>query len=93
MLEWDAEEDAPITKIMVNETGDGKIRTTSSPLAAENNPYFAELAHFLDCLETGKPFRVTPRDALQGVKVELAAIESVRTGQPIDIATFEEQAA
>ncbi|MCX6046871.1 MAG: Gfo/Idh/MocA family oxidoreductase [Chloroflexi bacterium] len=93
MLEWDAEEDAPITKIMANATGDGKIRTTSSPLGPDENPYYAELAHFLDCLETGQPFRVTPSDALQNVKVALAAIESVRTGQPIDIATFEEQTA
>jgi len=93
MLEWDAEEDAPITKIMVNATGDGKIRSTTSPLAPDDNPYYAELAHFLECLETGQSFRVTPRDALQGVKVALAAIESVRTGKPIDIATFEEHAA
>ena len=34
--------------------------------------------------------RVTPRDGLMAVKVALAAIESVRTGKPIDIATFTE---
>jgi hypothetical protein len=37
--------------------------------------------------------RVTPRDGLMAVKVALAAIESVRTGKPIDIATFTEVGA
>ena len=93
MIEWDAEEDAPITMIMANAAGDGKVRSTASPIAPDDNPYYAELKHFLDCLETGQPFRVTPRDALEGVKVALAAIESVRTGKPINLATFEERAA
>lgn len=92
MLEWDAEEDGPIQLIMANDKGDGKVRTALSPLAPEDNPYNAELAHFLDCLETGKPFRVTPHDALMAVKVALASIESMRTGKPVDIATFEETA-
>jgi predicted dehydrogenase len=64
-----------------------------SPLATEDNPYRAELAHFLHCLETGATPRVTPHDALMAVKVSLAAIESVRTGQPIEIATFKEARA
>ncbi len=34
--------------------------------------------------------RVSAHDALMAVKVSLAAIESMRTGKPVDIATFEE---
>jgi predicted dehydrogenase len=90
-LEWDAAENKPITQIMSTPTRDGKILTEYSPLAPVDNPYNAELAHFLTCIETGQPFRVTPHDALMAVKVALAAIESVRSGQPVGIATFAEQ--
>lgn len=90
MLEWDAEENSPIAQIMINGTGDGKIYTEHSPLSPDDDPYYAELAHFLHCLESGQPMRVTPRDAMMTVKVALAAIESVRTGKPIEIAKFNE---
>ncbi|MDQ3248203.1 MAG: Gfo/Idh/MocA family oxidoreductase, partial [Chloroflexota bacterium] len=93
MVEWDAEEDTSVTKIMLDAERTGKVRTVASPLAPDDNPYFAELAHFLACLESGDPFRVTPHDGLMAVKVALAAIESVRTGQPITIASFEEPSA
>ena len=93
MIEWDSEGEAPITNILLNEAGNGKIRTTLSPFGADINPYKAELAHFLHCLETGEPLRVTPHDGLMAVKVALAAIESVRTGKPVDIATFTEVGA
>lgn len=93
LVEWDSEGEAPITRIMLNEAGNGKTRTTLSPYGADINPYKAELAHFLHCLETGQPMRVTPQDGLMAVKVALAAIESARTGKPIDIATFTEVSA
>lgn len=93
MIEWDSEGEAPITSILTNEAGNGRIRTTLSPFGADINPYKAELAHFLHCLETGEPMRVTPRDGLMAVKVALAAVESVRTGKPVDIATFTEVGA
>lgn len=93
MMEWDSEGEAPITRIVANEAGTGKQRTTLSPYGNDINPYKAELAHFLHCLETGEPMRVTPQDGLMAVKVALAAIESARTGKPIDIATFTEAGA
>lgn len=93
MIEWDSEGEAPITSILRNEADTGKIRATLSPLGPDIHPYKAELAHFLHCLETGEPMRVTPRDALMAVKVALAAIESVRTGKPVEIATFTEVGA
>ena len=90
IVEWDSEGEAPITRIVANETGTGKARTTLSPYGPDIQPYKAELADFLNHLETGEPMRVSPRDALMAVKVALAAIESVRSGQPIEIATFDE---
>lgn len=90
VLEWDSEGEAPITFIMLNAAGNGKTRTTLSPYGPDIHPYQVELAHFLRCLESGEPMRVTPRDAFMAVKVALAAIESVRTNKAVNIATFTE---
>jgi len=55
-----------------------------------DDPYFRELQHFLDALDSGSVFLVTPQDALAALRVALAAIEAQRTGRPVDLATFEE---
>ena len=84
LMEWDSQKDAPFRLAQLHE--DGTVdRNTASPWATENDPYYAELAHFLDCLENGTSCRVTPHDGLMAVKVSLAAIESVRTGMPVTI--------
>ncbi|HMN29651.1 MAG TPA: Gfo/Idh/MocA family oxidoreductase, partial [Caldilineaceae bacterium] len=88
IIEWDSQQDAPITQIMTTPGGDGKQNSTHSPLAPASGPYYAELAHFLDCVSNGRPFLVTPQDALMAVKVALAAIESVGTGRPVKLAGF-----
>ena len=84
LMEWDSLEDAPFRLAVTVENGHVK-RSTASPLATEDDPYYAELAHFLDCLENGTPCRVTPHDGLMAVKVSLAAIESMKTGTPVKI--------
>jgi predicted dehydrogenase len=65
-------------------TGGGGPPAPPSP----DDPYRRELEHFLAALESGEPFLVTPRDALEALRVALAAIESVRIGQPVDVAGF-----
>lgn len=56
----------------------------------DDDPYFKEFQHFLQALDSGSDFLVTPRDALAALRVALAAIESLRSGRPVDVATFEE---
>lgn len=92
LIEWDSHDSMPLRTAIRPEPGsDGEIQQSSaSPLAPHDDPYTAELAHFLDHLEQGVPLRVTGHDALMAVKVSLAAMESMRSGQPVDIATFEE---
>ena len=53
-----------------------------------DDPYRSELQHFLNALEADEPFLVTPHDAIEALRVALAAIESVRTGKPVDVASF-----
>ena len=90
LIEWDAFDQDTVALAMRDPDDDQGIQRSSyTPLAPEDNPYFAELAHFLDCFQNGTQPRVTAHDALMAVKVSLAITESVRTGQPIEIAKFE----
>jgi predicted dehydrogenase len=60
-------------------------------MAPQDNPYYLELEHFLDCLERDEAFLVTPKDGLEAVRLSLAAIESIRTGEPITLDDFEDR--
>jgi predicted dehydrogenase len=64
--------------------------TLGTTASLHDDPYFLEFKHVLDTLDSGAEFLITPNDALAALRVALAAIESLRTGRPIDIATFEE---
>jgi predicted dehydrogenase len=55
---------------------------------ATDDPYYREIAHFLSCLESGDDFLVSPQDGLEALRIALAAIESLRAGQPTDVKTF-----
>ena len=93
LIEWDSMDPAPMSVALRDESGMGIEENNSSPLVAADTPYQAELAHFLDCVENGVEPRVTAHDGLMAVKVSLAAMESMRTGQPVEIATFKEVSA
>jgi predicted dehydrogenase len=54
-------------------------------VAVGKSPYQAELEHFVWCLETGEEPVVNGRDAREALRVSLAAIESVRTGEPVTL--------
>ena len=92
VLQVDNRATAPMTVVLKQESGatQGAVTIPGGVIAAEDDPYYRELKHFLDCLESGAPFRVAPEDALAALRVALAAIESVRTGRAVDIASWEE---
>jgi predicted dehydrogenase len=63
------------------ENGGPVVAIPESPTV--QNPYFLELQHFIDCLETGTKPSITPEDGLRAVEISLAALESIRTGKPV----------
>jgi predicted dehydrogenase len=89
LVEWDSREPGPYVAAIVDDSGEVQ-RATPSLLADLDDPYCLELAHFLAHVQQGTPLRVTPYDAYMAVKVALAAIESIRIGKPITLATFHE---
>ncbi len=66
------------------------VTIPESPLAEEDDPYYREDKHFLDCLISGEPFMIQPEDGMAAVEVALAAIHSLRTGKPVPLDSFEE---
>lgn len=87
LVEWDSL-DRQAMQVALTES-DGVNRHFASPTALDDDPYYQELAHFVDCIVNGATPRVTAHDALMAVKISLAAIESVRTGQVVEMAGFE----
>ncbi|HXF64134.1 MAG TPA: Gfo/Idh/MocA family oxidoreductase [Caldilineaceae bacterium] len=94
LLEWDSFQPPPLIWTKPNPLDPSQsIERGANPLAPHDDPYYRQLAHFLECLEQGKPFLVTPQEAYRAVKVALACIESVRSGQPVELAGFREEVA
>jgi predicted dehydrogenase len=65
------------------------VPVPESPMHPTDDPYYREIAHFFTCLESGEPFMVSPQDGLEALRIALASIASLRTGRPIDMATFD----
>jgi predicted dehydrogenase len=64
-----------------DEQASAGVAVPASPLLTD--PYQRELEHFLDCLQTGAPARVTAQDALAALEVALAALASAQSGRPV----------
>jgi predicted dehydrogenase len=93
LIEWDSSQAPPVISALHGPEQEGQVlQSSASPLADGDEPYHAQLAHVLACLEQTKPFLVTPNDAVMALKVSLAAIESMRTGIPVDLDSFQEGA-
>ena len=85
LLTHDSRQLAPLN-IDLRETAEGKVgvQVPASPVPV--NPYYLELEHFAQCIETGKPLSITPYDALKAVEICLAALQSIETGKPVTLA-------
>jgi predicted dehydrogenase len=85
LIEYDSRQPAPLTvRLRSTDAPQSPSAPQShSPSAYWDDPYYLELQHFLNCLETGQKFLVSPHDGLEAVRVALAAIESIRSGNPI----------
>ncbi len=92
LLEVDSLDTLPLSVTLKQEetTLAAGVPVPESPMHPTDDPYYREIAHFLAGLESGDDFLVSPRDGLEAVRIALAAIESLRTGRPVDVTTFKE---
>ena len=87
LAEWDSQDRPPLLVELYDEA-QGYRRSGSNPTAAVDEPYYAELAHFVEVVEGRAAPLVTARDGLEAVRVALAAIESMRSGKPVVMQDF-----
>jgi UDP-N-acetylglucosamine 3-dehydrogenase len=89
IIEYDSAKDTPLLFVnRMDKNGFSGVAVPESPL--KNNPYYLELKHFLSCIEKGEDPIVSAQDALEAMKIALSALESIKTGKPIDLVQLSE---
>lgn len=92
IIDYDSSQEQPLTAHLrdrgENITG---VAVPESPL--KESPYFTELKHFINCLDSGEESIISPQDAYKAMEISLAALQSMKTGKPVILngATAEER--
>lgn len=85
LLSYSSAESVPLViERRAAEGGGVGVTVPESPTSV--SPYYLELEHFIDCLETGRDTDVRPEDGLEAVRIGEAALRSISTGQPVALA-------
>ncbi|WP_137287669.1 Gfo/Idh/MocA family protein [Halorussus salinisoli] len=58
---------------------------TSSESPLRHNAYYRELEHFVQCLRTGAEPDVTAEDAIEALRLSIAARQSARRNKPVSV--------
>ena len=82
MVEFDSATTVPLR---LSQTDGAAGPLSESPLVASDDPYYQELRAFTDALDAGAPMPVTVYDAREGVRIALAALESIETGKAVTL--------
>jgi predicted dehydrogenase len=85
MLEFDSRKAIPVAMSLKKTEGTTQAGVMLPESPVNENPYLLELKHFIECIDANKQPIVTPADALQALKISLALLESVRSGEVIHI--------
>jgi UDP-N-acetylglucosamine 3-dehydrogenase len=88
LIDFDSNKSAPINTYKVSKDEAGGTGAPKSPLA--RNPWCLELQHFIDCMLNDEEPRVTLEDSVNALKVSLAALESLKRDEPINLGDFNE---
>jgi predicted dehydrogenase len=84
LISFDNQEAVPLViGKFASEAAAGGVPVPSSPTHV--SPYYLELQHFIDCIEEGRKPDVKPEEAMAAVALCNAAIESIRTGKPVEL--------
>ncbi len=91
LIEWSSDSTAPINLLLRKDGADAPdVGLPGSPVA--ESPYTTQIKEFYEALTSDRAARVSAEDGLAAVQIALAAIESARTSQPIQLAPLAEVA-
>ncbi len=85
LLSYSSTESVPLT-VELKAKGEQKAGVTVPESPVSKSPYYLELEHLVNCLETGCKPEVSAEDGLEAVRIGEAALKSISTGQPIALA-------
>ena len=86
MIEHDSARSAPLEASLRSAGGSGGVAVPESPMASGEDPYYLEIAAFVQALEQGITPPVTLEDAREATRIALAALESIETGKVVTLA-------
>ena len=85
LIEWSSDASSTVLPFLENAVQDMSEVGLPLSILAED-PYLTQIKHVKLALETNTPFAVTPDDALEALKIALAAKQSVKTGKAVGVA-------
>ncbi|MFY0758903.1 Gfo/Idh/MocA family oxidoreductase [Metabacillus dongyingensis] len=83
IIEYDSSKEQSIYSQIRQKENSGGVTIPSSPL--KEDPYFQELAHFLDCIENDLEPLVSAEDAYKALEISLAGLESIKSSKVVEI--------
>jgi UDP-N-acetylglucosamine 3-dehydrogenase len=85
LLSYSSTESVPLT-IEPKAKGEQKAGVTFPESPVSQSPYYLELEHLVNCLESGCRPEVSAEDGMEAVRIGEAALRSISTGQPVALA-------
>lgn len=83
LIEWDSDSSEPVQRFLAADPG-GSARVGLPLSLLSEDPYTTEIKHVHAALQSGEPFALTPNDALEALRLALAARRSLKSGRAID---------
>jgi predicted dehydrogenase len=84
LIEWSSDQALPVQTYFP--TTESSAKSVGLPVAElSDDPYTAEIRHAYQAIRTSSPFAVTGEDALEALRIALAARASSLTGRPVSL--------
>ncbi|RKY01795.1 gfo/Idh/MocA family oxidoreductase [Candidatus Poribacteria bacterium] len=84
LLYFDSRTASPI-RIFVRRKGEEKAAVEVPESPVNESPYLREIRHFVECVAQDKEPEITGRDALEAIRIAIAALDSMKTGKPVTL--------
>jgi predicted dehydrogenase len=84
LIYFDSRTASPI-RIFVKTQAEGKAAVEVPESPVNVSPYLMEIEHFVECVVEDKEPEITGQDALEAVRIGLAALESIKNGKPVTL--------
>ncbi len=82
LIEWNSDSGGAVREFLHTNVDQSADAVGLPSLAFDHDPFEVELGHALNAIRNGRPFDVTPLEALQALDLAVAARRSLHSGSP-----------